>query len=430
MNRSDNKSNEQDSGEIAFEYYKMLVETSKDCFWIFDYTNHRFKYISPSVYQLFGLTIEDAMMANLENSFSKTSLKKIKENIIPGATIFIDGVDKYKSSTTEIEQFSKDGTIKTVEITTRIVTNKKTNCVEIIGVTKDITLQKYYEKELYNKLEKSKDLLQNLGEDGDGNVPCGLRVCFFKKFTVYGIDGKPIKWRTRKTEELFAFFLHNKELNISKTEIFDALWPDISPDKATTYLHTSLYNVKKNLLSAGIEIKINYRNGYYSCEMPLYYSDVQEFIKMYSTTLFSVSGLNDFSVEKLEKIVSIYIGDYLSGNDYLWALSESALRRRQFESAAFTLASYYVSLKKYADGKNLLIKLIDCDNLNENFYELLFEIYLHTKEYVSFERHYINLKHLLEIELNAKPQDSIQILYRKMLDEVNGMKISWDTEVK
>ncbi len=411
MNNSEKKNNKQEHSKISNHYLKLFIETSKDCFWIFDYTNQCFKYISPAVYQLFGLTVEDAMSAKLDNFFPKASLLKIRENVVPKTVVSIDHLD-FKSNSTEIEQYCIDGSVRTVEISTQFVLNKKTNCVEIIGVTRDISKHKQYEMEWQNSYKAFSDTPENK------SCAFRLKVYFFNKFAVYGINKKNlIKWRTRKTEELFAFFLHNKDLKLSKAEIFDALWPDTSPNKATTYLHTTLYNIKKDLLSAGVEIIIHYRNGYYSCELPLYYSDIQEFRHVFNTTILSSKGNGNHSAENFERIIYLYKGDYLNGNDYLWALSESALYRYEFETAALSLANYYFTNKNYYDAKKLLIKLINIDNLNENFYELLFEIYLQTQEYLLFKRYYINLEQLLFVELKAKPRKSIQNLYKKMLGE-------------
>ncbi len=416
---SELKKKRKTSSLTSYKYYKLFVESSKDCFWIFDYTNQCFKYISPSVSALLGLTIEDVMKVRLEHSFPKISLLKIREKIVPKTFTAIGRLDGYESNIEDIELYCSDGTVKTVDISARLFLNKKTNCVEIIGVTRDTTKQKQLENELLNKLKYFYETRENDTDQIANATTPDLKVYFFHKFTVYGKNSKtPMKWRTRKTEELFAFFLHNKDLKLSKAEIFDALWPDISPNKATTYLHTTLYNIKKDLLAEGVEIKIHYVNGYYSCEFPLFYSDLQEFRDILCT--LHLSDVNTVSVKFFEKIISIYRGDYLGGNDYLWAFSEGALYRQQFENAALSLAQYYVSINNYEQGKNLLIKLINSDNLNENFYELLFEIYSQTKEYLTFKRHYMNLEHLLETELKAKPKSSIQRLYTKMMKETGG----------
>ena len=48
------------------EKYKLIAENTVECIWLFDLANMKFKYISPSVFNLRGLTVEEAMKENLK----------------------------------------------------------------------------------------------------------------------------------------------------------------------------------------------------------------------------------------------------------------------------------------------------------------------------------------------------------------------------
>lgn len=416
MNFSDKKNNNPNKN-FSCSYYKSLVENAIECVWVYDYTNKCFKYISPSIFQLRGFTVEEAMREKLEDTLTPVYRSKSRESLRYSKYLSGDRSSEVINDISEFEQYCKDGSIKTMEISTRLRFNRRTNAVEIIGATRDITQRKQYENELLKKL---KDISAKIAEPEQylDETASTLKVYFFDKFTVYGVNqNKPLKWRTRKTEELFALLLHKENKKISKLEICDALWPNTPPIKATTYFHTTLYNMKKDLFSAGIVIKIDSINGNYFYEMPTYYSDILEFKNILNSTFLPFDSVDDISAANYERLVSLYKGDYLNHNDYSWAFSEITLYRQQFETASLALAHYYFIVFDYDAAKKILKKLIDIDNLNEKFHELLLKIYLNKKDYSSFMEHYTNLENLLLFELGTKPNSAIENLYKIMLSQ-------------
>lgn len=61
--------------------YKTIVESVMECIWLFDLKNMCFKYVSPSVMKLRGLTVEEAMNEKFEDIFTSKSLKKnVRDN--------------------------------------------------------------------------------------------------------------------------------------------------------------------------------------------------------------------------------------------------------------------------------------------------------------------------------------------------------------
>ncbi|MEA5083931.1 MAG: PAS domain S-box protein [Lachnospiraceae bacterium] len=411
------KKGDKPNNNYSCAYYKSLVENAIECVWVYDYTNDCFKYISQSIFQLRGYTVDEAMREKLVDTLTPASRSKSRESL--RYSKFISGDRSYEvvNDISEFEQYCKDGSIKTMEISTRLSFNKKTNSVEIIGASRDITHRKQYENELLKKLKEISAKIVHSEKYLDEAVST-LRVYFFDKFAVYGVNqNKPLKWRTRKTEELFAFLLHKENKKISKGEICDTLWPNTPPIKSTTYFHTTLYNMKKDLSSAGIEIKIDSINGYYFYELPTYYSDILEFKNILNSTFLPFDSVDDVSAANYQRLVSLYKGDYLNNNDYPWAFSQSALYRQQFEAASLALAHYYFLVFNYDAAKKILIRLIDIDNLNEKFHELLLKIYLNKKDYSSFIKHYKNLVKLLLLELGTKPNSSIENIYKIMLSQ-------------
>ena len=75
------------------------------------------------------------------------------------------------------------------------------------------------------RLEMTVARLKNKTESRSKRVK-NLTIHCFGEFEIGWSGETPIKWRTEKTRELFAFLLHNKGRTVRKNEIIEAIWPD------------------------------------------------------------------------------------------------------------------------------------------------------------------------------------------------------------
>jgi LuxR family transcriptional regulator, maltose regulon positive regulatory protein len=92
-----------------------------------------------------------------------------------------------------------------------------------------------------------------------------LRLFCFGEFEVYtgqNTDGL-VSWRTTKAKELLAYFIHQHLRPVSRQEIITALWPEVSPEQAATFLHTHLYWARQVLQKNGKGRDIVYESGGY-----------------------------------------------------------------------------------------------------------------------------------------------------------------------
>lgn len=146
------------------ERYQLLTENTVECIWLFDLTEMKYKYVSPSVLELRGITVEDAINEDLRDSFTPESLEHLKtlaETISP--LLFNEsGEQESLGSVNEYQQYTKDGGIINVEISTKFLADKESGKIEIIGVTRDISERKRMEAELKKEVEKKNELIEKL----------------------------------------------------------------------------------------------------------------------------------------------------------------------------------------------------------------------------------------------------------------------------
>lgn len=166
---------------LSSEFFE-VTEFTWDVIWVYNITNRRFTYISPSMFQLRGFTPEEAMGETLEQFVVAGSLPAIRSTIKNDLECFIANPDNANSSLVEIQQPCKNGSIIWVELSTKYRYNPKGD-IEIVGVSRNIEKRKRAEKEvlylsyhdqltgLYNRRFYEEEL-QRL--DTERNLPIAL----------------------------------------------------------------------------------------------------------------------------------------------------------------------------------------------------------------------------------------------------------------
>ena len=175
--------------------FKMLVEKLEECVWVYDLNTKKFLYVSPSIYQLRGLTVEEAMQEKLEDCLTPESLQKLKNGFLRRYQRFMEGdrSDSIVYNLSEFQQYCKDGSIKYIEISTRLEIDETTNHILGIGVSRDINKRKLHEKKLVETLRNQYKII-NKKKSANKSDP-ELYVYLFGKYRVLtGLKEKPIKW--------------------------------------------------------------------------------------------------------------------------------------------------------------------------------------------------------------------------------------------
>lgn len=106
---------------------------------------------------------------------------------------------------------------------------------------------------------------------GQAEIKC------FGGFEVRNLRGELVRWTTRKTEELFAYFLYHPGRDISKWHLMDLLWPDMNMERSSHNLHNTMYRLKKTLKEQEIGMDIQKTNEGYTLEPQNLVYDLLEF---------------------------------------------------------------------------------------------------------------------------------------------------------
>ena len=146
---------------VSEDRYRMLVENVADVIWTMD-MSLRFTYISSSILQLRGYTVDEAMVQPFDCVIVPESLGEIMTLLTQKLKMVEAGLEEgWAPIVFEVEQPCKDGTTVWTLNNAKILQDSEKHPVGIIGVTHNITERKQSEEalriseELFSKVFKA-----------------------------------------------------------------------------------------------------------------------------------------------------------------------------------------------------------------------------------------------------------------------------------
>ena len=132
---------------LSEERIRLLAENVSDVIWVLNLSQKCFTYISPSIEQLRGFSVEEAMAQTMEESLMPESVELVMQKLTKNVPLFLANPKAPQSFMSEVRQPCKDGSIIWVEVTTRFRFNEAHE-IEVVGVSRNISQRKRYVQEL------------------------------------------------------------------------------------------------------------------------------------------------------------------------------------------------------------------------------------------------------------------------------------------
>ena len=179
--------------------------------------------------------------------------------------------------------------------------------------------------------------LGRIPEESRADIKTGgvVKVTCFGKFTVT-INGELLKFRTAKTEELFAYLIDNGGRNVHRNHIIDSFWMDYDGDRGMILFNTTLYYLKKAFMQKGGQLKIEFNRGSYQMDIENIECDAIDFMNR----LKSLEPLSQKSIEEYENVLALYTNDYFEQNEYDWALKKRMDLKEKYTDLLFKFLSF------------------------------------------------------------------------------------------
>ena len=226
----------------------------------------------------------------------------------------------------------------------------------------------------------------------------------FGSFQVTLPDGQPMRWRTRKAQELFAYLFHLQGTCVERERLLDILWPQSAPANATSLLHTTLYSIRKTLSPFGLDGIIQREKRGYQMDM-----------SCVDSTLAKVETLMKGDIAGVEELPALYRGAYLEDVEGNWAADSRAWYASAFLRICRTMAKKEMDQGNYAGAVNFLRVAVRQEPYDEELAGQLIRCCASAGEIKTAMAVYNNLKDALARDLNEEPGEEVTAIYKECL---------------
>lgn len=261
------------------------------------------------------------------------------------------------------------------------------------------------------RISRYKNLATSIQRKEEFSIKC------FGGFEVINASGIPVKWISKKSSELLAFFIMNRNCKMDKWKIGEALWPEASEQQVTRNFHTTLFRLRKILTEEGIPIKIRSEKGTregYLCNIGELNCDV---IKLEDYMLQNMT-IDENNISKYESMKSNFKDELFEGLNYTWCSLEKENFSTYFIDVLENMTRYYINKGHYKQAFTTIKNSLKIYPYKEKTHQMLMEIYFYENDKISIIKHYEEFKLLLKQDLDTEPDLFTEQIYEKFLTKL------------
>ncbi|MCG7336601.1 response regulator [Sporosarcina sp. ACRSM] len=237
-----------------------------------------------------------------------------------------------------------------------------------------------------------------------------LKINCFDEFAVYYHE-TPVKWKTAKVKELFAFFISNLNTYLNRDMIIDMLWTGIDYAKAKIQLHTAISHLRKTLEANGSPGTLTFSNQSYILKLHNFQCDAIELER----ALDEYDVVNRMNIQQFEQLVQQYSGDYMEKNGYEWATIKAQNLRQKLLQLLQNMVDFYHENEDSVKKQHYLQLLLHYNPYSEQVLQQLMQQHILAGNRGDAVKLYHDFKKLLLEDLGILPSRATNELYESIL---------------
>ncbi|CAM4175070.1 response regulator [Saccharibacillus endophyticus] len=215
-----------------------------------------------------------------------------------------------------------------------------------------------------------------------------------------GASAPAFRWRTSRAQEAFAYLLHHRERFVAKDALIQHFWPDSPYKQASTYLYTTIYQIRQCLKQSGIPVEIANASGGEGYTLRL--NEVVLDTDRFESGIRSLGPVTKENSAEHLQLSELYIGDYLADYDYPWSEGEKQrLRAIQLHHAS-GLALFLLENGRISEATAEYKKLTDIHPYSEHAHLGLLQAYALSGDKGAVDEHYRLAERLFEQDLDVE----------------------------
>ncbi len=118
--------------------YRLLAESGSDMVWLYELATRRFTYVSPSVEELRGYTVAEALDQGMRDVLTPESHRMVEAELPRWLEAFARAGEAERTRKYEIEQTRRDGTSFPTEAVVTLITDAGGHVTHLQGISRDI----------------------------------------------------------------------------------------------------------------------------------------------------------------------------------------------------------------------------------------------------------------------------------------------------
>jgi LuxR family maltose regulon positive regulatory protein len=287
-------------------------------------------------------------------------------------------------------------------------------CPEIVRFIKKIRLKSTYLQHILLKMPYSEsfDIIVEPREiDYDIIIRLFGEVHIIKREK----EIKTSSWRTRRFQELFCFFIDNRQTEVKREKIIDAFWPNQPPHMAKQLFYNALYSIRKTIAK---DVILFDKKIYTPSPKYHYWIDTEEFETLINRADRLVKdGNRAAGLIQYEEAVSLYRGGFMDDFYSEWCQQ----RRRYFEGLYLyilrNLAQGHYELGNYDKALRFCKLFIDKDPYYEEAHCVAMRCYAALNDLGGLQDCFSRLKEVLAQGLKTAPRFETITLFETLIKQ-------------
>ncbi|MFC3803658.1 response regulator [Cohnella sp. GCM10012308] len=210
-------------------------------------------------------------------------------------------------------------------------------------------------------------------------------------FEIRNSAGALVRCPTRKAEELLAYLLCHAGTDVSKWQLTELLWPEMSEERAMPNLHTAIYLLKKMVKENGLPLDILKTTEGYTLE-----ANGEPYDQLTYRIYASSNASGTLSPEQAEQLRAAYRGPLLDGKPYLWKIGQEQALEKQYTGIVRRLVREDLEQRNWERAVSRLEAYLSIYPVSEEMNDSLVELYASlgrtekaARQYASFEQKYM-----------------------------------------
>jgi len=181
----------------------------------------------------------------------------------------------------------------------------------------------------------------------------------------------PVKWRTSRARELYAYLLKEHDRFVSKETLIDLLWTGVDDAKGTTQLYTTVYQIRKLMEKLPFDHHIIKNDIGYSLTLSGATIDVEQ----WGRDLALLPPIDSRNYKTHIQLFKAYKNHYFNEYGYLWAEPERVRLSQLWLEHAYTLVEFLIKEDNRTEALDICQQVARIEPDDERNMKLTIKLY-------------------------------------------------------